>query len=69
MIKLLELKEYEAEVPPTVTVMPVEAKLPPETAMVLPAIWDTGEKLVTETDWALVIFAKSEDTKSRIKDM
>ena len=55
--------------PPTVTVIPVEAKLLPLTAMVLPAIWDTGEKLVTETDWAMVIFAKNEDKSSRDKDM
>lgn len=49
--------------------MPDEAKFPPETVMVLPAIWDTGEKLVTETDCAVVTFAKNGDMSSRAKDM
>jgi len=68
-IKLLELKEYEADVPPTVTVIPVEAKLLPVTAMVLPAICETGEKLATETACALVLFARNEDRSTRTKDM
>ena len=38
VIKLLDPNEKDAVVPPTVTVIPVEAKLLPLTVMVLPAI-------------------------------